>query len=133
VGNEAYHIFVIDDSPIVCKIIEGTLKREGYQVFSFANGIDALRAMTSNEAPVPHLVFLDINLPVMNGFEVIHMLHQHPQSRHVPIVLVTAHHGVVNKVRSYIFGVREMIAKPFQPGQIVSVVRSVLASPAPAM
>lgn len=63
-------IMVIDDSPTVRKVIEVTLKREGYEVICFPDGVEALNWLNTSEGCAPALVLLDICMPRMNGYEV---------------------------------------------------------------
>ncbi len=73
-------VMVIDDSPTVRKIVEVSLRREGLEVVSFPDGIEALRAVTNRQIEhVPDLVVLDIDLPKMNGYEIARYLRSKPQ------------------------------------------------------
>src|SRR5450759_189401 len=78
-------IMVIDDSPTVRKIIEVCLRREGLEVVSYPDGIQALRAITNR---LPDLVILDLDLPKMSGFEIARYMRSKPQwSRTVIVIL----------------------------------------------
>ena len=63
-------VMVIDDSPTIRKILEVTLRREGMEVVSYSDGVEALRAIATRPYDrLPDLLFLDLELPRMNGFE----------------------------------------------------------------
>lgn len=124
--NSQRHIMVIDDSPTVRRIIEGTLMRDGYQVDSFGNGLEAMVSLTRGETVVPDLVLLDIELPQMDGYGVARLFRQKSEFRHTIIVMISARNGVVDKIRGHMVGAREYITKPFKPGYILAVVRQQL-------
>src|SRR5450759_5095586 len=81
-------VMVIDDSPVVRKIIEVTLRREGMEVISYPDGVEALRAVTTRHLNrLPDLLFLDLELPKMNGFEIKRHLRSKPQWNRTVIVI----------------------------------------------
>jgi len=77
-------VMVIDDSPTVRKIIETCLRREGYEVKCFADGIQAMQWLLKPEARIPDLVFVDLCLPKLDGYEVIKTSNQNLLSRVPP-------------------------------------------------
>ncbi len=62
-------VMIIDDSVTVRKIVEVSLRREGIEYVSYSNGIEAVRALTEKKHVAPDLVFLDISLPRMDGYQ----------------------------------------------------------------
>src|SRR5262245_779916 len=92
-------ILVIDDSPTVRKIFETCLKRAGYQVRSFPDGVGAIRWLTTREASIPDLILLDIVLPRMDGYEVARYFKARPQFSQMIIVMVTRRNGMLDKLK----------------------------------
>src|SRR5215469_13973929 len=91
----AKFLMVIDDSPTICKILEVALGRQGYHVRSFLDPLLALRALfMTGEVPLPDLLFVNLILPRMNGFQVIQFLRNHPQSKSIPIIVITRRDGL---------------------------------------
>lgn len=117
---------VIDDSLTVRRIIEGTLKRDGFSVVSFENGLDAIRALTLGETAVPDLVFLDIGLPEMDGYNIAKIFRQKQDFEHTVIVMISGHSSLFNKVRGRWAGAQDYITKPFKPGEVLAVAHSLL-------
>lgn len=120
-------IMAIDDSRTICLIIEGTLTREGYEVHTFLSGVEALRALSQRQVAKPDLVLLDIGMPEMDGYTVARLFQQKPELKSVKIVMISGHNGIIDKVRGRLAGAQEYIPKPFKSGELVAVVRRVLA------
>ena len=113
-------VLVVDDSPTIRKIVELTLRREGVQVVSAPSGVIALAAIAN--AP-PQLILLDIMLPMVNGYQVCQIIRRNPEYRHIPVVMLSGKDGLFDKVRGKLVGATEYITKPFEPGDLLRVVR----------
>ncbi|HEV2660255.1 MAG TPA: response regulator [Ktedonobacteraceae bacterium] len=123
-------VMVIDDSPTVRKILEVSLRREGLEVVSYADGIEALRAVTNHQiARLPDLVILDIDLPKMNGYEIARYLRTKPQWSQTVIVILSRHDGVIDRLKARLAGTQAYLTKPFTTKTIVNVVNSSLGLP----
>ncbi len=126
-------VMVIDDSPTVRKIVEVSLRREGLEVVSFPDGIEALRAVTSHQMErVPDLVVLDIDLPKMNGYEIARYLRSKPQWSRTVIVILSRHDGVIDRLKARLAGTQAYLTKPFTTQMIVDVVTSNLGLSTPS-
>lgn len=122
-------ILVIDDSICVRKIVEITLRREGYATLGFADGIAALRWLASEEAPVPALIFLDLTLPKMDGYTVLRHLRKRPATAQTPVVILSRHGGLMDRLKGRLAGASTYLTKPFHQQTILEVVRTQLAPP----
>ncbi|MBA2393131.1 MAG: response regulator [Ktedonobacteraceae bacterium] len=126
-------VMVIDDSPTVRKIVEVSLRREGLEVVSFPDGIEALRAVTSHQMErIPDLVVLDIDLPKMNGYEIARYLRSKPQWSRTVIVILSRHDGVIDRLKARLAGTQAYLTKPFTTQMIVDVVNSNLGLSTPS-
>jgi twitching motility two-component system response regulator PilG len=120
-------VMVIDDSPTVRKIVEVSLRREGLEVVSFPDGIEALRAVTNQQLDrVPDLIVLDIDLPKMNGYEIARYLRSKPQWSRTVIVILSRHDGVIDRLKARLAGTQAYLTKPFTTQMIVDVVNNSL-------
>lgn len=120
-------VMIIDDSPTVRKIVEVSLKREGFTVVAFSDGIEALRALTSKQLDrIPDLIFLDIDLPKMNGYEIARYLKSKPAWSNTVIVILSRHNGVVDRLKGRLAGAQTYLTKPFTTQTIVDVVNNSL-------
>jgi twitching motility two-component system response regulator PilG len=125
-------VMVIDDSPTVRKIVEVSLRREGLEVVSFPDGIEALRAVTNHQMErVPDLVVLDIDLPKMNGYEIARYLRSKPQWSRTVIVILSRHDGVIDRLKARLAGTQAYLTKPFTTQMIVDVVNNNLGLSSP--
>ncbi len=82
-------VMVIDNSLTVRKIIETSLRREGIASVSYADGLEALRALQEKRHAVPDLVILDIGLPKMDGYEIARHLKAEQQFGHTVIIMLS--------------------------------------------
>ncbi len=123
---QRHRIMVIDDSALIQRIIEGILRREGYQVVSFGSGPEAMEALVKHRVDVPELIFMDIGLPVMDGYTAARLFLQKPEFDQTVVVMVSGNDGMFDKIRGRMAGAKAYITKPFVPGQILSVVQQFL-------
>jgi len=117
------HILVVDDEPDISALLAYHLARESYRVRTAASGQEALRAM---EAEVPDLVLLDLMLPGLSGIEVLREIRQQEAWQDVPVILLTARAGEVDRVEGFRQGADDYVSKPFSPQEIVLRVGAVL-------
>jgi twitching motility two-component system response regulator PilG len=121
-------ILIIDDSITVRKILEVTVKREGYAGLSFPDGYEALRWLISPEGRVPALIFLDLTMPRMDGFTTLRRLKSKPALAAVPVIVLTNREGTLNHLKARLAGACEYRSKPFKQEDIVAILRQYLAT-----
>jgi twitching motility two-component system response regulator PilG len=116
-------ILVIDDSFIVRKIVEVVLRREGYEVLGFPDGIEALQWITTPQARVPDLIVLDICLPQLNGYEVARRLKNQPRLGIMAIIMLTRRDGMIDRLKGRLAGARGYLTKPFKTQELLQEVQ----------
>jgi twitching motility two-component system response regulator PilG len=121
-------VMVIDDSSTVRKIIETSLRREGFQCVSFADGIEAISALNRGQC-IPDLVILDIGLPKMDGYEIARHLKAKPQLSNTVIVMLSGRDGVIDRLKGRLAGAKDYITKPFRTQEVMSIIHSHLSVP----
>ncbi|HEX3641438.1 MAG TPA: response regulator [Ktedonobacteraceae bacterium] len=124
-------VMVIDDSTTVRKIIETCLGRQGFQVLGFPDGVEAMRWLMEPTSRMPDLVFLDIGLPKMDGYEVARRLKTKPQFSNAVIVMLSRRDGMIDRLKGRLAGAKDYITKPFKTQDIISITESYLGIPAP--
>ena len=116
-------VLVIDDSPMICRIVEFSLREYGINAISFYSGVDALTALHEGVIPVPDLVLLDIKLPVMSGYNIAGMLTNNRtfrrNGRPVPIVMLSGKDGIFDRLRAKRAGAEDFISKPFEKPDLI--------------
>jgi twitching motility two-component system response regulator PilG len=121
-------VMVIDDSPTVRKILEVTLRREGMEVVSYPDGVEALRAVTTRPCDrLPDLLFLDLELPRMNGFEIARHLRSKPQWDQTAIVMLSRRDGVIDRLKARLAGAQAYLTKPFKTQTILETVQNCMS------
>ncbi len=124
-------ILVIDDSPTIRKILEVTHRRQGFSLQTFADGVEALRWLQSHPTMIPSLVYLDICMPRLDGYEVAHHLHSRPHFSAVPIVMLSGKDGVLDRLKGRLVGATGYITKPFRSEEILTATRHYLSTGRP--
>ncbi len=111
-------VMIIDDSLTVRKIMETSLKREGFASVSYPDGIEALRALNERRHPIPDLVLLDIGLPKMDGYEVARHLKTKQQFGNTTIVMISQRDGMIDRLKGRLAGAKDYITKPFKTQEV---------------
>lgn len=125
-------IMVIDDSQTVRKIMETCLRREGFAVVSFPDGVEAMRWLAQPNARIPDVVTLDIGLPKIDGYEVARRLKAKPQFNQTVIIMISRRNGVIDRLKGRLAGAKEYMTKPFKTRDVIAVVESYAGTPAPS-
>jgi len=113
-------ILLVEDEEHIASLVELYLKNDGYTVEHVGDGVSAIAAA---ERLKPALVILDVMLPGMDGLEVCKRLRAHSK---VPIIMLTARDGEVDRVLGLELGADDYVTKPFSPRELVARVKAVL-------
>lgn len=118
-------ILVVDDEPDAVELIAFNLKGAGYDVVSAADGEEALKKA---RALLPALVILDLMLPEVDGLEVCKILRRDQNTSGIPIIMLTAKAGEIDRVLGLELGADDYVTKPFSPRELVLRVKRLLRS-----
>ena len=117
-------ILVVEDEQDIGGLIKHALERDGYtRVELVGTGDAALKAVVDDP---PDLIILDLNLPVLSGFEVCRILRSRPNTRHLPIIMVTARTNEVDRIAGLDMGADDYVTKPFSLRELSARVRALL-------
>ena len=119
-GAAAQRVLVVDDEPTVREVVATYLARDGFEVRQLADGG---RVMEAIEQFDPHLVVLDVMLPVRSGLDVLRELRSRSD---LPVILLTARSDETDRVLGLELGSDDSLVKPFSPRELTARVRSVL-------
>jgi len=117
-------VMIIDDSLVVRKIVETAMRRAGISCTGYQDGVEALQALKQQQDALPDLIFLDIGLPRLDGYDVLRLLKTSSRFDQTPIVILSAHDGVLDRVKSRLAGARGHINKPFKIQELISAVHA---------
>ncbi|MHC4077407.1 MAG: response regulator transcription factor [Planctomycetota bacterium] len=116
-------VLVVDDEPFICRSLSFVLRKEDYEVFEARNGEEALEFIRKNQ---PDLVFMDVMMPKMNGFDVTRVVKSDPDLKHTKIILLTAKGQDADRATGVEAGADDYMTKPFSPTKILERAKLVL-------
>ena len=116
-------ILAVDDSASMRQMVSFTLKGAGHDVVGASDGTEALAIAQKHEMD---LVLSDVNMPKMNGIELVKNLRQLPAYKFIPILMLTTESAGDKKMEGKSAGATGWIVKPFNPDQLLSTIKKVL-------
>jgi two-component system alkaline phosphatase synthesis response regulator PhoP len=117
-------ILVIEDDPAISRLVDYSLRHEGFEVISASNGLEGIRKAHNDG---PDLVILDVMLPGMDGFEICHRLRAETDTAQLPILMFSAKAQDIDKDTGLKVGADDYLPKPAAPAEIISHVEALLA------
>jgi len=121
---ERHRILIVEDSPTMRQLLAFALKRlRGAEVVEAQDGMDGLRKVTSDDFD---LALIDINMPVMDGLKLIHLIRQEPELAQMPIVVITTEGAQEDRDRALALGANEYLTKPIQANRVLAVAKALL-------
>jgi two-component system phosphate regulon response regulator PhoB len=127
--SAALTVLIVDDEKDLRHLLDFNLKQAGYRTLHAATGEEAL---TQAARHTPHMILLDLNLPDLSGTEVARRLKADPETREIPIVMLTARGGEADRIAGFELGAEDYVPKPFSVRELVlrlNVVRRRLSAP----
>lgn len=121
--NRLPRILVVDDSVTVRKVTTRLLERNGMEVFTAKDGVDAMATLQDHK---PDLMLLDIEMPRMDGFEVASQVRHDSRLQDIPIIMITSRTGDKHRERAISIGVNEYMGKPFQEDNLLATMNRLL-------
>lgn len=112
-------VLVIDDSNTIRRSAELFLKAAGHEVILASDGFEALARVV--ERP-PDLIFIDVMMPRLDGYQTCALLKKNERFRHIPVVMLTSKDGVFDRARGALVGCDEYLTKPFTKSELLETV-----------
>ena len=116
-------ILVVDDEIYIVHILDFSLGMEGYEVLTALDGEQALERLKSDK---PDLIVLDIMMPKLDGYEVCRAIKSNPDTRNIPVILLSAKGRNVDQKMGFDVGADDYITKPFSPRKLVERINAIL-------
>ena len=118
-------IMVVDDEESVRMVVTFALEKAGYRVVGASSGEEALDSVMDHR---PDLIFLDLMMPNIDGWEVLQLLKSNPETESIPVCLLTAKGDIRNKMYALQQGAADYITKPFRREELLKKVESITAN-----
>jgi len=119
-SGSTFKVLVIDDSNTIRRSAEIFLKQGGHEVMLAEDGFDALAKVNDY---LPHLIFCDILMPRLDGYQTCAIIKRNPKFSGVPIVMLSSKDGVFDKARGRMVGAQDYLTKPFTKDQLLQAVQ----------
>lgn len=120
VESKSLVVLVVDDSATIRRSAETMLTNEGYEVISAENGFEALSKITSHH---PDLIFVDIMMPRLDGYQTCAIIKNNNEFRDTPVVMLTSKDGLFDKARGRVVGSDQYLTKPFTREELLGAVK----------
>ena len=116
----AFTVMVIDDSKTIRRSAETLLRKEGFDVVMAVDGFEALSKIADHE---PDLIFLDVMMPRLDGYQTCALIKHHRVFRHTPVVMLSSKDGLFDRARGRVVGSDHFITKPFTREELLAVIQ----------
>lgn len=114
------YILVVDDNKITTKLLRRYLESNGFEATEAYDGVDCLEKVAERK---PDAIVLDVMMPRMDGYETVKNLKANDDSKHVPVVIVTALNDVANQLKSIEAGADDFLSKPIEEKLLIAKVK----------
>jgi twitching motility two-component system response regulator PilG len=119
-NGTGYKVLVIDDSNTIRRSAEIFLKQGGHEVLLAEDGFDALSKVNDHK---PHLIFCDILMPRLDGYQTCAIIKRNVRFASIPVVMLSSKDGVFDKARGRMVGSQDYLTKPFTKDQLLHAVQ----------
>jgi CheY-like chemotaxis protein len=118
--TEKPYILVVDDNKITTKLLRRYLESNGFEASEAYDGVDCLEKLKERK---PNAVVLDVMMPRMDGYETVNNIKNNPETKDIPVVIVTALNDVANQLKSIEAGSDDFLSKPIEEKLLVAKVK----------
>lgn len=120
-GLNGLKILVVDDSKTIRRTAETLLSKEGCQVFTAIDGFDALSKIADHQ---PDLIFVDIMMPRLDGYQTCSLIKHNKVFRETPVIMLSSKDGLFDRARGRIVGSEQYLTKPFTKDELLGAISS---------
>jgi twitching motility two-component system response regulator PilG len=113
-------VLVIDDSKTIRRTAENLLKKAGCEVYTAADGFEALGRIVDDR---PDVIFVDIMMPRLDGYQTCALIKNNAELRHTPVIMLSSKDGLFDRAKGRIVGAEQYLTKPFTRDEILGAIR----------
>lgn len=117
--NTGLKILIIDDSKTIRRTAETILAKEGFRVFTAIDGFDALSKVADHK---PDVIFVDIMMPRLDGYQTCALIKHNKAYNQTPIIMLSSKDGLFDRARGRIVGSEEYLTKPFTKEELLNAI-----------
>jgi twitching motility two-component system response regulator PilG len=118
---EGIKVVVIDDSKTIRRTAETLLKKAGCSVITATDGFESLSKVMEHQ---PHIIFVDIMMPRLDGYQTCALIKNNPAFKKIPIVMLSSKDGLFERARGRIVGAEHYMTKPFTREELLSTIKA---------
>ena len=118
-GLNGLKILVVDDSKTIRRTAETLLSKEGCQVFTAIDGFDALSKIADHQ---PDLIFVDIMMPRLDGYQTCSLIKHNKTFKQTPVIMLSSKDGLFDRARGRIVGSEQYLTKPFTKDELLGAI-----------
>lgn len=119
-GLAGLKVMVVDDSKTIRRTAETLLKKEGCEVFTGTDGFEALAVIAENK---PEIIFIDIMMPRLDGYQTCALIKHNQEFRDVPVIMLSSKDGLFDRARGRIVGSEQYLTKPFTREELLDAIK----------
>ena len=120
IGLAGLKVMVVDDSKTIRRTAETLLKKEGCEVFTATDGFEALAVIAENK---PEIIFIDIMMPRLDGYQTCALIKHNQEFRDVPVIMLSSKDGLFDRARGRIVGSEQYLTKPFTREELLEAIK----------
>jgi twitching motility two-component system response regulator PilG len=113
-------VMVIDDSKTIRRTAETLLVKEGCSVLTAVDGFEALAMIADQQ---PHIIFVDIMMPRLDGYQTCALIKNNQQFKNTPVIMLSSKDGLFDKAKGRVVGAEQYLTKPFTRDELLSAIR----------
>lgn len=119
-GLAGLKVMVVDDSKTIRRTAETLLKKEGCEVFTATDGFEALAVIAEKK---PEIIFIDIMMPRLDGYQTCALIKHNQEFRDVPVIMLSSKDGLFDRARGRIVGSEQYLTKPFTREELLDAIK----------
>jgi chemosensory pili system protein ChpA (sensor histidine kinase/response regulator) len=124
-GNRVYDVLIVDDSVSVRRVLANLMKNTGWMPLTARDGVEAIEIL-DRAVKKPDVVLLDIEMPRMDGYEMLASLRANKAYRQLPVIMLTSRAGEKHRRKAFELGATDYLVKPYEEETLLTVIRRVV-------
>jgi chemosensory pili system protein ChpA (sensor histidine kinase/response regulator) len=125
-GDKLLNVLIVDDSPSVRHLTSKVIKNAGWTAISAKDGLEALDVL-QDLRELPDVILTDVEMPRMNGYELLASLKKQDNLQSIPVVMITSRANQKHRQKAIDLGVSDYLTKPFDDAKLIGIIRKLTA------